>query len=76
MVQDESIRPQKTTNIKQIIEIYIKNIQTDAIMTLSLTREQLENLKSGNSCLVLLPQDQHAPITQNEFMSQNDNYQT
>ena len=45
-------------------------------MTLSLTREQLENLKSGNSCLVLLPQDQHAPITQNEFMSQNDNYQT
>ena len=32
-------------------------VQTDAIMTLSLTKAQLAQLNQGNSCLCLMPQE-------------------
>lgn len=40
-------------------------LKTDAIMTLSLTRAQVEQLNNGESCLVLLPHDVevHSPET-------------
>ncbi len=34
-----------------------KRVQTDAIMTLSLTKSQLAQLNQGDSCLCLLPQE-------------------
>lgn len=51
-------------------------LKTDAIMTLSLTREQLESLNTGNSCLVLLPQEPAAqsPIRRNSSVSTFQNY--
>jgi len=48
---------QRNPNIKQNPQTKNFYLTADAFVTISLTREQLDQLRNGESSLVLLPQD-------------------
>jgi len=51
-------------DIKQDDKTRAFYLTTDALVTISLTREQLDQLRGGESCLVLLPSQDHSKLQQ------------